>query len=95
MEQKSCSSGLVCEQNMATNQNLSIVPPANLELGMQVLKHSRPDGTPVYTIGIWENGSLRSICHATPIAAALLAVHRELENVSPHQNQLHFLSTLV
>ena len=65
---------------MATTDNLQLLPSApNREFGLQVLRHIRADGTPVYTIGIWKEGVLRSICHAQPIATALVALSREFE----------------
>lgn len=65
---------------MATTDNLQLLPSApNREFGLQVLRHIRADGTPVYTIGIWEEGALRCISHAHPIATALVALSREFE----------------
>jgi hypothetical protein len=65
---------------MATTDNLQLLPSApNREFGLQVLRHIRADGTPVYTIGIWEEGVLRCISHAHPIATALVALSREFE----------------
>jgi hypothetical protein len=66
-------------KSMATTDNLQVLASPNREFGMQVLRHLRADGTPVYTIGIWEEGVLRCICHAHPIARALLALSREFE----------------
>ena len=54
--------------------------PPNREFGLQVLRHMRADGTQVYTIGVWEEGILRCICHAHPIATALVALSREFED---------------
>jgi len=65
---------------MATTDSLQILPSPNQEFGLQVLRHMRTDGTPVYTIGIWEEGVLRCICHAYPIATALVALSREFEH---------------
>ena len=65
---------------MATTDNLQLLPSApNREFALQVLRHIRADGTPVYTIGIWEEGVLRCISHAHPIATALVALSREFE----------------
>ncbi len=65
---------------MATTDNLQVLPSPNREFGLHVLRHRRADGTPVYTIGIWEEGVLRCICHAHPIATALVALSREFEH---------------
>ena len=66
---------------MATTDNLQLLPSApNREFGLQVLRHIRADGTPVYTIGIWEEGVLRCISHAHPITTALVALSREFES---------------
>ena len=65
---------------MATADNLQVLPSPNREIGLQVLRHIRADGTPVYTIGVWEKGILRCICHADPIATALVALSREFED---------------
>ena len=62
---------------MATTDNLQVLPSPNREFGLQVLRHVRADGTPVYTIGIWEEGDLRCICHAQPITTALVVLGRE------------------
>ena len=64
---------------MATTDNLQLLASANREFGLQVLRHIRADGTPVYTIGIWEEGILRCICHAHPIATALVALSHEFD----------------
>jgi len=64
---------------MATTDNLQVLPSPNREFGLQVLRHIRADETPVYTIGIWEEGVLRCISHAHPIATALVALSREFE----------------
>jgi hypothetical protein len=65
---------------MATTDNLQVLAsPLNREFALQVLRHTRADGTPVYTIGIWEEGVLRCISHAHPIATALVALSREFE----------------
>jgi hypothetical protein len=66
-------------KSMATTDNLQVLASPNREFGFQVLRHLRADGTPVYTIGIWEESVLRCICHAHPIATALLALRREFE----------------
>jgi hypothetical protein len=65
---------------MATTDNLQVLASPNREFGLQVLRHMRTDGIPVYTIGIWEEGVLRCICHAHPIATALVALSREFEH---------------
>ena len=67
-------------KSMATTDNLQVLPSPNREFGLQVLRHIRADGTPVYTIGIWEEGILRCICHAHPIATALVALSHEFED---------------
>lgn len=65
---------------MTTTDNLQVLPSPNREFGLHVLRHRRADGTPVYTIGIWEEGILRCICHAYPIATALVALSLEFED---------------
>jgi hypothetical protein len=66
---------------MATD-NLQVLPSPNQEFGLQVLKHTDAHGKPVYTIGVWEEGTLRCICHAGPIGMAIMALIRELEGSS-------------
>lgn len=58
------------------------LPPAtfNREFAVQILKHMRDNGTPAYTIGVWEGRTLRAICHSKGIAGALLALAKEFEN---------------
>jgi hypothetical protein len=68
---------------MRSTRNVQALPSASREFDLRVLKHARRDGTPVYTVGIWENGVLRSICHAKPIALALVALGREFETADP------------
>jgi hypothetical protein len=55
---------------------------SNPEFQLHVLKHMREQRPPVYTIAIWEPACLRAICHVTPLADALQALSRELENHS-------------
>ena len=67
---------------MAPTQTSQVPATAIPEFDLRVLRHSRSAGTPIYTIGVWENGSLRSICNGRPIAIALLAIGREFESRS-------------
>jgi hypothetical protein len=64
---------------MATTQSLEAPQSPNREFSFQVLKHWSADGTPVFTIGVWGEGSLRCICHAGSFATAIVALGREFE----------------
>lgn len=55
---------------------------SNPEFQLHVLKHMREQRPPVYTIAIWEPECLRALCHVMPLADALQALGRELENHS-------------
>ena len=52
----------------------------NPEFQLHVLKHMRENRPPAYTIAVWEPKCLRALCHITPLADALQALGRELEN---------------
>jgi hypothetical protein len=64
---------------MATTQRLEVPHSPNREFSFHVLKHWAADRTPVFTIGVWEEGSLRCICHAGSFATAIVALSREFE----------------
>ncbi|HET9184345.1 MAG TPA: hypothetical protein VFP59_19660 [Candidatus Angelobacter sp.] len=64
---------------MATTQRLEVPQSQNREFGFQVLKHSAADGKSAYTIGVWEEGGLRCICHAGSFATVMVALGREFE----------------